>query len=194
MGLGSWFQELRRDVGLRSPWMPGEDEAREQYQWDRNAMQDSMDANRHSQTTPWGSIQWDGDNQITSLNPGDQQRLDQWRQWQSGIGGQLPGLTNAIAQMGTQQFNLPQVRRPGKGNIPDPSQYQDLNRGGLPAFHNLDFQQLDFSGLPGVNAGVAAQATSGASTRRSSRSSTCAVCRVSASRSFRISTSGACRA
>ena len=154
MGLGSWFQDLRRNVGLRSPYMPGEDEAKQQYQWDRNAMQDSMDANRHSQTTPWGSIQWDGDNQITSLNPGDQQRLDQWRQWQSGIGGQLPGLTNAIAQMGTQQFNLPQVRRPGKGNIPDPSQYQDLDRSNLPGFHNLDFQQLDFSNLPGVNAGV----------------------------------------
>ena len=151
----SWFQDVRRAVGLKAPYMPGEDEAEDQYGWDRRAMEDSMAANRHPQINPWGSMHWDGNTQITQLNPWDQYNLDLSRNWQSQIGQGLPGLTNAIQQMGMDSsFKLPPVRRPGKGNIPDPSQYQDLDRSNLPDFHNLDFQQLDFSNLPGVNAGV----------------------------------------
>ena len=154
MGAGSWFQEKKRDWGLRTPYMPGEDEAEQQYEWDNRALRDSMAANRHAQINPWGSMHWDGDTQITQLNPWDQYNLNLSRNWNSQIGQALPGLTNEIAQMGLTPFNLPPVNRPGKSNIPGPSEYQDLNLGGLPDFHNLDFQQLDFSNLPGVNAGV----------------------------------------
>ena len=46
---------------------------------------DHLDLNRFSQSTPFGTQAWHGNTLHTTLNPQDQQRLQQHRQLQSGL-------------------------------------------------------------------------------------------------------------
>ena len=93
--------------------------ARAQQGFNRESLVDAIGASQIGQTTPWGNISYTG--QVGSpnrqmhqtLNPQDQQRLDQHRQIKGGMLGTLLGQGGAQAagKAGRPQ-NMPSIRTP----------------------------------------------------------------------------------
>lgn len=133
-----------------------------QYQYDLNkqAMADELQANRVNQSTPWGSINWSQDpsgqwSQTTTLNPAEQQRLDQQRGLLTGLGDVSQGLVGQIGGQIGQAMDWSKFAQ-GPTGAPTGPQFGQVGTG--PNF-NMDFGSIDPNELAKMgSAGDAAQA------------------------------------
>jgi hypothetical protein len=120
-----------------------------QYSLDQRAMQDQLNANRVNQTNPWGSVDWtqgpDGRwSETTTLNPQEQQRLDQQRGMMTGLGDVAQPLIGQVGKSlsGGVDFS-------GLGNFPTSPTNSQVGAGpqfgmvGAGPSFNTDFGSVD---------------------------------------------------
>jgi hypothetical protein len=98
-----------------------------QYGLDQRAMQDQLEANRVNQTNPWGSVSWTQDpsgkwTQTTTLDPAEQQRLDQQRGLLTGLGNVASPIIGQVGQSISTPLDFSGMA-PGPTGAPGVPQY-----------------------------------------------------------------------
>jgi hypothetical protein len=133
-----------------------------QFGLEQKAQQTNLDANRVNQEGPWGSVNWSQDpsgrwTQSTTLNPAEQQRLDQQRGLLTGLGGVAQGLVGQVGSQIGQAMDWSKFAQ-GPSSAPTGPQFQGV--GGGPQF-NTNFGSVDPNQLAQFGNAAAGQAGAG---------------------------------
>lgn len=122
-----------------------------QFNLNQQAQQASLEANRVNQVNPWGSTNWSQDpsgrwTQTTTLDPAEQQRLDQTRGLLTGLGGVAQGLVGQVGEQIGKPMDWSQFA-PGPTGAPTGPTFGSAP--GAPQF-STDFGRVDPNALAGA--------------------------------------------
>jgi hypothetical protein len=125
-----------------------------QFGLETKAQEQNLAANRVNQQGPWGSTNWSQDpagqwTQTTTLDPAEQQRLDQQRGLTTGLGGVAQGLVGQVGQQIQNPLDYSGFAQ-GPSGAPGGPQFGQVGTG--PQF-NSNFGTVDPNDL--MNSGTA---------------------------------------
>lgn len=106
-----------------------------QFSLNQRAQQQSLQDNRVSQNSPWGSVNWTQDpntkqwTQNTTLAPAEQQRLDQQRGMLTGLGNVAQPVIGQVGDALKDRFQLSNIGMKGPSNVPTGPQFSQVGQG-----------------------------------------------------------------